>query len=165
MKLVVGLGNPEEKYKNNRHNVGFILVDKLAVKRGCEWSSSAKNKCLLSVCGDLILIKPQTFMNESGTSVSKVRNFYKIEPFDISVVHDDLDLELGVVKKQFGAGSAGHHGVEDIIEKLGTKEFWRIRIGIGRPQSEYNDPTAYVLQDFSSGELAQIQKIDLEPFI
>jgi len=165
MKLIVGLGNPEEKYKNNRHNVGFMLVDAFATKLGINWSTSSKLNSLVAVSGDLVLAKPQTFMNKSGTSVSKVKNFYKVEPSNIFVVHDDLDLELGVVKKQFGAGSAGHHGVEDIIEKLGTKEFWRIRIGIGRPQSEYNDPTAYVLQDFSSGELAQIQKIDLEPFI
>lgn len=157
MKLVVGLGNPGEKYKNQRHNVGFMLLNKFAKEHNLTWETSSRLKSETNrFSKDIMLLKPQTFMNNSGEAVSLACSFYKIEPKDVTVVHDDVDLPLGEYKKQFGAGAAGHHGVEDIILKLGTKEFNRARIGIGRPQNPNIPVDQFVLQDFSEEEKSQL---------
>jgi len=161
VKLIVGLGNPGEKYKNNRHNVGFVLIDKYAKEHGLVWEENSKLKALTCKVEDKLLVKPQTFMNNSGESVSQIINFYKIDPEDLTVIHDDVDLPLGEVKKQFASGAAGHHGVESIISCLGTKEFWRVRIGVGRPSGGMQVED-FVLQDFLKEELAVINKIGLE---
>lgn len=164
MKLIVGLGNPGKEYEFNRHNVGFILLDKFAEKNDSKFQTFAKANSLTTQFNDFYMCKPQTFMNKSGDAVLKMSKFYKIEPKDIIVVHDDLDLEFGVVKKHFGKNSAGHNGVEDIIQKLGTKDFWRVRIGIGRPVTP--KPTVdYVLGDFSSKELEELRNMDLNQYI
>jgi PTH1 family peptidyl-tRNA hydrolase len=139
MKIVVGLGNPGKKYTNTKHNAGFIAVDKLAQKHNLEWEENKKFDALIAKGQireqDVLLAKPQTFMNNSGTTVSKLVNFYNVPFSDLTIIHDDVDLEPGKVKYRLGASSAGHHGVEDIIEKLGSKEFWRLRIGVGRPET------------------------------
>lgn len=165
MKIIVGLGNPGNQYKKYRHNTGFILLDKLAEGRGLKWKKSSKFESEIAECGDFILVKPQTFMNNSGDAVSKIMNFYKISEEDLIVVHDDVDLEFGVVKKQKGKNAAGHHGVEDIIEKIGTKEFWRLRVGIGKPENKQVPVDVWVLQDFKDTELENIKNLSIEDFI
>jgi PTH1 family peptidyl-tRNA hydrolase len=161
MKLIVGLGNPGKEYSRNRHNAGFIIVDEIASKNSLPWENSSKFDADVDISKDFILAKPQTFMNKSGEAVSKILNFYKIDLKDLYVIHDDVDLPFGEVKKQLGAGSAGHKGVESIIEKVGTQDFWRIRIGIGRPSD--NTPVEdWVLRDFNSEELTLVKNKDVE---
>ena len=162
MKLIVGLGNPKKEYEKSRHNTGFMLVDKYAKSLGLDWEKNEKFLSEIIIQKDYVLAKPQTFMNESGTAVSKILNFFKIDLKDLTVVHDDVDLPFGTVKKQFGAGPAGHHGVEDIIEKTGTKEFWRIRVGIGKPYNGNVPVDEWVLQSFSGEELENIQSLKIE---
>jgi len=157
VKLVVGLGNKGKKYAKNRHNVGFLLIDALAT----DWHIESKFDSEVAQNDNVIFIKPQTYMNDSGNTVSKVVAFYKILPEDIIVIHDDIDLPLGKVKKQFDAGPAGHRGVLSIIEQLGTQKFWRIRVGVGRPENPATDPADFVLQDFSEAELKEIQGLNI----
>lgn len=136
MKLIVGLGNPGIGYQNNRHNAGFMAVDYLcrALGQFTQWHLENKFKSELSV-GQLgfetvMFLKPQTFMNSSGEAVQAVSSFYKVASTDILVIHDDLDLKLGVVKLQQGVGPKVHNGLLNIEEKLGTKKFWRLRLGV-----------------------------------
>jgi peptidyl-tRNA hydrolase, PTH1 family len=157
-KIIVGLGNPGTQYKYSRHNVGFIILDEICKDLDLHWKSSAKFDGRYCVQGNTAFLKPQTFMNSSGTSVQKFAAYHGVPPDKIVVIHDDLDLEFLQTKKQIGAGAAGHHGVEDISEKLGTKDFWRIRIGVGRPASTVADTTDWVLSNFSPTELDQVQK-------
>lgn len=164
MKLIIGLGNPGVKYQNTRHNLGFVVVEALAIKLTPEvvWSKGVSTNTLVceikSVGEKIRLIKPQTFMNCSGVSVKEEADYFKISPADIWVVHDDLDLALGRIKIDFNASSAGHNGVQNIIENLGTKEFNRLRLGIGRPIDPI--PTEeYVLQKFGKGEVEAVNKM------
>ncbi len=161
MKLIVGLGNPGERYQKSRHNVGFILLDKFAADNNLKWRRVEKFNSEVADYSNGFLIKPQTFMNNSGDAVSKLANFYKISFDDLIIIHDDVDLPLGVIKKQKGKNSAGHHGVENIIEKLGTKDFWRIRVGIGKPEDTNIPVDEWVLQDFGENELDIVAKLDL----
>ncbi|MGR9088105.1 MAG: aminoacyl-tRNA hydrolase [Gammaproteobacteria bacterium] len=137
IKLVVGLGNPGRQYEKTRHNAGFLFLDALAADLGCSWSSVARFDGLLAECSvaaeKLLLLKPQTYMNRSGQSVGKVARYYKLLPENILVVHDDLDFKAGVVKLKKNGGHAGHNGLRDIIAHLGSNEFFRLRLGIGRP--------------------------------
>jgi peptidyl-tRNA hydrolase, PTH1 family len=156
MKLVVGLGNPGDKYTNNRHNVGFLILDEFAKTHGLTWNDDKKFNAVFCRQGDNFLLKPQTFMNNSGEAVSAFANFYKILPEDILVIHDDVDLEFGRTKKALGASSAGHHGVESIIEKLGTKEFWRLRFGVGKPTDKSIKVEDWVLMSLSEIEINNV---------
>lgn len=139
MKLLVGLGNPGEKYENTRHNAGFVVLDTLLKKyedlSKTFWETDKKNHSLtkkITIAGEsVMLVKPTTFMNESGRAVAAVAAYYKIPSEDIIVIHDDIDLPLGKERIRFGGGAGGHHGVESIIERLGTDKFLRIRLGIG----------------------------------
>lgn len=142
MKLIVGLGNPEEKYQYTRHNVGFMVVDKF-VKRKLSlvaslraWSRKDKFKSYLCNLKDMIIIKPQTYMNNSGWAVSMVAKYYKIETGDIWVVHDDIDLPLGKIRIRKGGASAGHRGIDSIIKELKDSNFVRFRLGIGKGKLE-----------------------------
>jgi peptidyl-tRNA hydrolase, PTH1 family len=159
MKLVVGLGNPGKKYKDTRHNVGFILLDKYAEDNSLEWSEEKKFKSQITKQDDTIFAKPQTFMNKSGEAVSKLVNFYQITPEDLVVIHDDVDLEFGAIKDQVGRGDAGHKGVADIVEKLGTQNFRRIRVGVGKPTNPEIDTEAWVLKSFAKDEYSQLLEI------
>jgi len=161
MKLIVGLGNPGEKYQKSRHNVGFILLDKFAADNNLNWRKVERFNSEVADYSNGLLIKPQNFMNNSGNAVSKLVNFYKISLDDLIIIHDDVDLPLGVIKKQKGKNSAGHHGVENIIEELGTKDFWRIRVGIGKPEDKNIPVDEWVLQDFGKNELDVVTKLDL----
>ena len=131
MILIIGLGNPGKKYQNTRHNLGFIVLDKLV---NSPWTRKDKFKSLVSFLdNDIILVKPQAFMNNSGEAVSKIASFYKVKPSDIWVVHDDLDLKTGQLKIKTGGGVAGHKGLESIVSYLKTQDFVRFRLGIDHP--------------------------------
>ena len=160
MKIIVGLGNPGMEHQKNRHNTGFIVLDKYAESLGLKWENSSKFDSEIIVQKNFLLVKPQTFMNKSGNAVSKILSYYKVDPKDLIIIHDDVDLPFLCIKKQFGAGPAGHHGIEDIIEKLKTQNFWRTRVGLGRPDGEILVED-WVLHDFSDGELEKITQLDV----
>jgi len=150
--LVVGLGNPGPRYAQNRHNIGFQIVDELAGAHGLYFSKSEhKAQTAHGYIGAqrVVLAKPQTWMNDSGRSVGALARFYKIEPADLLVVYDDLDIPLATIRLRASGSSGGHRGVQSIIQHLSTDAFPRLRVGIGRPPGRM-DPAAYVLQDFSS---------------
>ena len=151
MKLVVGLGNPGEAHANNRHNVGFVMVDRLAGE-GAEWES--KFEALILKAKDYLLVKPQMFMNRSGEVVAKIANFYKVTIDDLVVIHDDLDIRLGEYKIQKGVGPKVHNGLTSVEERLGTANFWRLRVGVdNRPAGQARVPgDEYVLSDFTAEE-------------
>ncbi|MBI3902587.1 MAG: aminoacyl-tRNA hydrolase [Nitrosomonadales bacterium] len=148
IKLIVGLGNPGREYEATRHNAGFWWVDEFA--RAHQFSFKAEHKfhglsARNTMHGhELFLLKPQTFMNVSGRAVGALAQFYKIAPANILVAHDELDLPPGSAKLKLGGGHGGHNGLKDIIAQLGTKDFWRLRIGIGHP-GERNEVSNYVL--------------------
>ncbi|MDP2632855.1 MAG: aminoacyl-tRNA hydrolase [Candidatus Curtissbacteria bacterium] len=159
MKLIVGLGNPGTKYSNNRHNFGFMVVSEFVNKLGESFSKSADLMCDFVKTGDLVVMKPTTFMNNSGQSVSAVVNFYKIDPKELIVIHDDLDLEFGKIRLAFNGTSAGHNGVESAIVGLGTVDFARLRIGVGHPTNPQQNPADFVLEDFSDSEKQKLPEI------
>lgn len=150
MKLIVGLGNPGKKYLDNRHNLGYMVADAFTTDRGFSWTKNKDLLCNLAKDGDIVVIKPETFMNRSGDSVRVVANFYKVDPKDILVISDDVDLEFGKIRLAFGGSSAGHRGIESTIEGLGTADFNRLRIGVGRPTVEAVE--SFVLLDFLPAE-------------
>jgi len=159
--LIVGLGNPGREYKDNRHNFGFMLIDRLSVRLNARLSRVQAKALVGSVNyeGDkLILAKPQTYMNLSGQSIQGLARFYKLPLENMLVAHDDLDLPFGTVRIRPGGGPGGQKGVASAIERLGTKDFRRLRLGIGRPPGRM-DPAAYVLQDFTQGDLALLSEI------
>ncbi|HEU0220232.1 MAG TPA: aminoacyl-tRNA hydrolase [Gallionella sp.] len=150
IRLIVGLGNPGREYETTRHNAGYWWVDELARLQNLSFKSEARFHGLM-VRGQLhdhemLLFKPQTFMNVSGRAVGALAQFYKIAPAEMLVVHDELDLPPGVARLKLGGGHGGHNGLKDIIAYLGTKDFWRLRIGIGHP-GERTDVAGYVLHD------------------
>jgi PTH1 family peptidyl-tRNA hydrolase len=137
IRLIVGLGNPGREYERTRHNAGFRWVEAIAGARGGRWAKESKFSGWVSRVAeggrDFWLLRPATYMNESGRSVSAFLRFHRIEPRETLVVHDELDLAPGIVKLKFGGGTGGHNGLRDISDALGTKDFWRLRIGIGHP--------------------------------
>ena len=170
MKLIVGLGNPGKKFEKTRHNAGFILLDKFAEEAGAPaWSFDRKFEADVSKINkggeEVLLVKPQTFMNKSGGSVSKVVSYFDIDLEDLLVVHDDVDLVFGQTKMQFERDSAGHKGVQSIIDALKTNRFWRFRVGVGRPEQHGLDSGIetedWVLMNFSDEELSQIENLQV----
>lgn len=172
MKIIVGLGNPEEKYIRTRHNIGFMVVDELAQNFSSPHYQFSKEKKfeaeILKVHfknEEIILVKPHTMMNASGEAVDKILRFYNIENLgDLWVIHDDLDLPLGKIKIIKGHGSAGHHGVDSIIGELKTDDFVRFRVGIGYKDhlDRHDKPRKieeYVLQDFEGKEAVEADKV------
>ncbi len=155
MKLIVGLGNPGKKYELNRHNVGFLAVDYLINKFNASKISS-KFKGDLYKAGEYLFLKPNTFMNLSGESVVLVKDFYKIDNDDIIVIHDDIDLRIGALKFKKGGSSGGHNGLKSIDKCIGN-DYWRIRIGVGRPERK-EEVVHYVLSDFNKEEIECISK-------
>lgn len=180
MKLIVGLGNPGEKYEGTRHNLGFMVVDhflkdELSAKKAV-WSANAKLKSDIATfdwegkktaAEKLVVAKPQTFMNNSGMAVSLLLNFYKINPEDLWVVYDELDLPVGNMKIRFGGAAAGHHGVESIMEKIGTDKFWRFRLGIGASHDRehavgrhrFKQAEEYVLGGFGTQDQGKVREM------
>ena len=159
--LLIGLGNPGREYRDNRHNVGFMLIDRLIVRlnaRGMKVQSKAIVTTATYEDRKLILAKPQTYMNLSGQSAQGLLNFYKIPVENMLIAHDDLDIPFGTIRIRPGGGPGGQKGMASTIERLGTKELPRLRIGIGRPPGRM-DPAAYVLQDFSRDEMKTLSEI------
>ena len=158
MKMVVGLGNPGERYRDTRHNIGFLVLEELARR----WRTPAwRNRYQAEVAeyrseGTVLLVKPQTFMNLSGVSIREASRFYKILPAEIIVVHDDLDLPSGRLRIRERGGAGGHRGIESTIEQLGTDEFVRVKFGIGRPPVGW-ESADYVLGRFAEEERQLIQ--------
>ncbi len=151
MLLVAGLGNPGREYARNRHNAGYLVLDELVRRHGGSWRSKFSGQVAETrVDGArLVLLKPETYMNESGRSVGAAAQFFKVEPADVLVVHDEGDFDLGRLEVKFGGGLAGHNGLRSIAQHLKTQDFRRLRIGVGRP--ERGDPRSladYVLADF-----------------
>lgn len=155
MWLVVGLGNPGSKYERNRHNVGFMAVDAISNDPASFPPFKAKFQGKLSEgrigSTKILLLKPETYMNNSGQSVAAAANFYKIEADHIIVLHDELDLKPGEVRVKKGGGNAGHNGLKSMQAHLGTPDFWRMRIGIGHP-GEKDMVSNYVLSDFAKAD-------------
>jgi PTH1 family peptidyl-tRNA hydrolase len=150
IRLIAGLGNPGREYETTRHNVGFLWLDELARLHNLGFRGEAKFHGLMAR-GQLhghetLLLKPQTFMNVSGRAVGALAQFYKIAPSEILVVHDDLDLPPGAARLKLGGGHGGHNGLKDIIAHLGTRDFWRLRLGIGHP-GERGEVVNFVLND------------------
>ncbi len=157
MKLIVGLGNIGEKYCFTRHNAGFMVLDKLAVDKGFSFREESKLKCFLAKIGDIIYIKPTTFMNLSGEAVRAVMDYYKIDVKDLLIVYDDIALDLGRMRFRANGSDGGHNGIKSIIKHVGTKEFDRLKIGIG-PQP--NIPSEnYVLQNFPKEQLEELKEV------
>lgn len=134
-RLIVGLGNPGADYAATRHNVGFWYVDRLAAQLKTSLTPQAKFFGLAARAGDFWLLQPSTFMNRSGQAVAALANFYKIEASEILVIHDELDLPPGGIRLKQGGGNGGHNGLKDIQARLGTANFWRLRLGIGHPRT------------------------------
>jgi PTH1 family peptidyl-tRNA hydrolase len=189
MKLIVGLGNPGEKYEGTRHNFGFLVADQFVKDYSSippiSWSSNNKLKSEVALidwqpkAGELervILAKPQTYMNNSGMAVNLLVSYYKVKPEDLWVVYDELDLPVGTMKIRFGGAAAGHHGVESIIEKLSTDKFWRFRLGIGSfhqagrlsreegrehtvGRHNFSDAEEYVLGQFTGHDKGKVREL------
>ena len=159
--LIIGLGNPGREYRDNRHNVGFMLIDRLIVRlnaRGMKLQSKAIVTSAIYEERKLILGKPQTYMNLSGQSVQGLINFYKIPLSKFMIASDDLDIPFGTIRIRASGGAGGQRGVASTIERLGTKDFPRIRIGIGRPPGRM-DPADYVLQNIPRDEMSTLSDV------
>jgi PTH1 family peptidyl-tRNA hydrolase len=160
--LVVGLGNPGSRYSATRHNAGFFVLDLLASRAGASFKSHKSNADVLEcrLAGrSAVLAKPKTYMNLSGGPISALARFYKIAPEQVVVVHDELDLPYGGLRLKRGGGEGGHNGLKSTTSSLGSKEYVRVRFGIGRPPGQ-QDPADFVLKEFSSAE-----RKDLDYFV
>lgn len=160
--LVVGLGNPGPAYAKTRHNVGFMVADVLAARIGSAFKVHKKSGAEV-VTGRLagapvVLAKPRCYMNESGRQVGPLAKFYSVPPGRIVVIHDELDIDFGRIRLKVGGGEGGHNGLRSLASALGSKEFQRVRIGVGRPPGR-KDPAAYVLEAFTAAERAELPTI------
>jgi len=156
--LVVGLGNPGREYAHNRHNAGHMVVDELARRHGGSWKSKFSGHLAeIRLDGHKVaLLRPETYMNESGRSVGAAARFYKVDPSEVLVVHDEGDFDLGRLELKVGGGLAGHNGLRSIAQHLKTQDFLRLRIGVGRPERGDPRPLAdYVLSDFEPHDDAE----------
>ncbi len=168
MILIAGLGNPQEKYTKTRHNIGFMSIDSLAASLGADLKEDNKKEALIAEHNmpfknrqgkiKIILVKPLTYMNKSGEAIQKVARYYRIDTKNIWIIHDDLDIRLGLVRVRFNGSSAGQRGVQSIIENLGTPDFYRIRFGIRPDEFGAPDTEDFVLQKFNKKETAIVKK-------
>jgi PTH1 family peptidyl-tRNA hydrolase len=153
--LVAGLGNPGREYERTRHNVGWLVVDELARRHGGSFRSKFSGQLAETRVDDLrlALLKPETYMNESGRSLGAAARFFKVDPAELLVVHDDVDLEPGRLQARLGGGLAGHNGLRSISQALGSQDFLRLRIGVGRPgRGDRRGVADYVLAAFDADE-------------
>lgn len=148
--LIVGLGNPGSEYAGNRHNAGFMVLDELAARAGGRFKAHRSRSEVLE-SSSAVLAKPLTYMNLSGGPVKALSDFYKLGPDRLIVVHDELDVPYGALRAKLGGGDNGHNGLKSITKVLGTRDYLRVRFGIGRPPGRM-DPAAYVLKDFATVE-------------
>jgi len=161
VKLLVGLGNHGTKYAATRHNIGFMAVDLLAKEFKTAFIESTRHSDVARAKPDeeeVVLAKPKTYMNRSGRAVAELMNLFSIALDDLTILHDDIDIALGRIKEKTGGGSAGHNGIESIVSALGTGEFRRIRLGVGRPP-EGMDAAEYVLSPFEADELETVDRV------
>jgi peptidyl-tRNA hydrolase, PTH1 family len=160
--LVVGLGNPGQVYAKTRHNLGFRVADLLADRAGSNYKLHKRSGADVAtgrLAGrPVILGKPRSYMNESGRQVAALAKFYSVPPADLIVIHDELDIDFGKIRLKLGGGDGGHNGVRSVASALGTKDFHRVRIGIGRPPGR-KDPAAFVLENFSAAERPEVPVI------
>jgi PTH1 family peptidyl-tRNA hydrolase len=163
MKLIVGLGNPGRNYANNRHNIGFMCINHLARSQGIKFDSKqalARTGRGKIAGSEVVLAKPQTYVNQSGESVSRLVKKFKVGLDGLIVIHDDLDLPLAKIRISHGSSSGGHKGINSIIQELGSRDFIRVRIGVGRPEKVSEDEIiAYVLSDFTPEQRKAITPI------
>ena len=158
-QLVVGLGNPGPQYAKTRHNIGFMVADLLAARIGAPFKVHKRSGAEI-VTGRLgnrsvVVAKPRTFMNESGRHIGPLAKFYSVSPADVIVIHDELDIDFGKIRLKLGGGEGGHNGLRSVANALGSKDFQRVRVGIGRPPGR-KDPAAFVLETFSAGERTEV---------
>jgi PTH1 family peptidyl-tRNA hydrolase len=160
--LVVGLGNPGPRYETTRHNLGFLVADILADRLGSGFKVHKKSGALATTGRlggrSIVLAKPRVYMNESGRQVGPLANFYSVAPADVIIVHDELDIDFGRIRLKFGGGAAGHNGLRSVSSALGTNDFQRVRIGIGRPPGRKSGAT-FVLENFSTAERPEVGTI------
>ncbi len=154
IRLIAGLGNPGREYEQTRHNIGFLVADRLAAQFGSIWEKSSKWGAILAKCREVILVKPMTYMNRSGEPLGAIGQFYKIEPPEILIVLDDLALPPGRLRLRARGGAGGHNGLESILAQFGTEEIPRLRIGIGAPP--HDGSVDYVLSRFFDDEKALV---------
>jgi PTH1 family peptidyl-tRNA hydrolase len=160
--LVVGLGNPGPRYETTRHNLGFLVADILADRIGSGFKVHKKSGALATTGRlggrSVVLAKPRVFMNESGRQVGPLAHFYSVAPADVITIHDELDIDFGRIRLKLGGGEGGHNGLRSVASALGTRDFQRVRVGIGRPPGR-KDPATYVLENFSSTERPEVATI------
>lgn len=160
--LLVGLGNPGPGYAGNRHNAGYQVADVLAGRVGARFRAARGRRALAAegrLAGEAVTIaKPASFMNESGGPVASLCSYYRLPPGRLVVVHDELDIPFGAVRLKQGGGDNGHNGLRSVTRSLGTREYYRVRVGIGRPPGRM-DPAAFVLRDFSAAERKQVPEV------
>ncbi|MDT5136476.1 MAG: peptidyl-tRNA hydrolase, family [Mycobacterium sp.] len=160
--LVVGLGNPGENYARTRHNVGFMVADLIAARLASKFKTHKRSGAEIAtgrLAGrSVVLAKPRCYMNESGRQVGPLAKFYSVQPADIIVLHDELDLDFGRIRLKLGGGEGGHNGLRSVASALGTKDFQRVRIGIGRPPGR-KDPATFVLEPFNASERSEVPTI------
>lgn len=161
-KLIVGLGNPGDEYANNRHNIGFMVLDKIAENYDVSFVTKKDLRASVAVAHlngkQIIFAKPLTYMNLSGESLHSLTGFYKVSLDDVTVIHDELDLPFGKIQLKNGGGSAGHNGLKSIIKLLG-ENFLRVRIGIGPKTPDQMDTADFVLQNFSELEVSKLPQV------
>jgi PTH1 family peptidyl-tRNA hydrolase len=163
LKLIVGLGNPGSKYKTTRHNAGFLILDQILHRNNVSWQGKKFDSEFgrMRLLGeDCLLLKPQTFMNLSGKSVAQACRFFKLESEDVVVLHDDVDVPFGKVKARMGGGAGGHNGIRSTISELGSEDFARLKLGVGKPSGDkaQMDVADWVLANFSDEELNVVEK-------
>ena len=160
--LVVGLGNPGPRYETTRHNLGFLVADILADRLGSGFKVHKKSGAEVTTGRlggrSIVLAKPRVYMNESGRQVGPLANFYSVAPADLIILHDELDIDFGRIRLKFGGGAAGHNGLRSVSSALGTNDFQRVRIGIGRPPGRKPGAT-FVLENFSTAERPEVGTI------
>ena len=164
MKLIAGLGNPDKKYTKTRHNLGYMVLDFFAKENGLSWKYSPDWMCYFIKTRRFVLMKPTTYMNKSGESVLTVSNFYQIDSEDVLIIYDDVDLPYGKIRLAINGVSAGHHGIDSIIESLSTIDFGRLRAGIGRPKAKdvkekKQEVADYVLDVFDKEEAKKLPEV------
>jgi PTH1 family peptidyl-tRNA hydrolase len=160
--LVVGLGNPGPQYAKTRHNIGFMVAELLAGRIGASFKVHKRSGAEIATGRlggrSVVLAKPRTFMNESGRQVGPLAKFYSVAPADVIVIHDELDIDFGRLRLKLGGGEGGHNGLRSVANALGTRDFQRVRIGIGRPPGR-KDPAAFVLENFTAAERTEVPTI------
>jgi len=159
--LICGLGNPGNEYKNTRHNLGFLILDNLSQKINCSLKKGDGDYLIATtryLDKKIFLVQPHSYMNKSGVPIQKLMNYYKIAPENLLVVHDDLDVELGRLKFTFNGGAGGHNGIRSLISYIGTKNFYRLKAGIGKPSGSF-PVDKWVLSVFNKDEIDIIEDI------